>query len=92
MVELKKTSVSTPDSSALSPLTPNPYPILNWSNTVDIVTPRPGMSPFLARCLSLAHFHGAVAVAMSRPKPERLSGTGAGLSGTLCLEGKRFTA
>lgn len=91
-MELKKTSVSTLDSSCPLTSQPNPYPVLNWSSTVDIVTPRPGMSPFLVRCLSLAHLHGAVAVAMSRPKPERLSGAGAVLSGTLCLEGKRFTA
>lgn len=91
-MELKKTSVSTPDSSC--PLTPHAQslPHFELEQYSGHSYSKAWNEPFLVRCLSLAHLLGAVAVAVSRPKQERLSGIGIVLSGTLCLEGKHFTS
>ena len=91
-VELKKTRVSTPDSSCLLTAHHQSLPHFELEQYSGHSYSKAWNEPFLVRCLSLAHLHAAVTVAVSRPKPERLSGIGAVLSATLCLEGKRVTA
>lgn len=82
-VELKKTSVSIPDCSC--PLTPHlqSLPHFELDQYSGHSYSKAWNEPFFVRYLNLAHLHGAKTVAVSRPKPEKLSGIGAVLSGTV---------